>query len=122
MFVAKAVFSLASTSMRGQSVPRLYRWRSSPSRSFSTSSNSSNGDSENRLFPEHINILYDSKCSLCAHEMAFLAKQDKIGLLKFTDIEDPSYNERSAENGGIPYEVGMKVMHAVKYNGEIVKG
>ena len=54
--------------------------------------------------------------------MAFLAKQDTSGLLKFTDIEEEGYDESSAENGRVTYEKGMKIMHAVRYNGDIIEG
>ena len=77
---------------------------------------------QGRLFKEEINILYDSKCSLCAHEMAFLAKQDSAGRLKFTDIEEIDYDENSEVNGKVSYEKGMKIMHAVKANGEVIEG
>ena len=90
---------------------------------FCTSSSSSSLLTQQQsLFKEEINILYDSKCSLCAHEMAFLAKQDKHGRLKFTDIEEENYDENSDINGRVSYEKGMKVMHAVKQNGEIIEG
>lgn len=76
----------------------------------------------NRLFPEEINMIYDSKCNLCMYEVNFLAKKDKQGKIRFTDIEDENYNPKDPANGGIDYATGMKTMHAVKTNGEIVQG
>jgi hypothetical protein len=34
-----------------------------------------------RLFKEDLNMLYDSKCSLCMKEVAFLSKRDTAGKL-----------------------------------------
>ncbi|KAG5192631.1 hypothetical protein JKP88DRAFT_204080 [Tribonema minus] len=69
-----------------------------------------------------INLLYDSECPLCLHEIKFLEKRDINGNIKFTDLAAPDYNESSPENGKIDYEAGMKVIHAVMKDGEVVQG
>lgn len=87
---------------------------------------SSRGD-QNNLFSEEINIIYDSKCNVCKLEMDFLARRDeKINTngrkLKLTDIEAEDYDPNDPKNGGITYADGMKAIHAIKDNGEVVKG
>ena len=54
--------------------------------------------------------------------MSFLAKQDKHGRIRFTDIEDMNYDGTAAENGKIDYATGMRYMHAVKPDGQVIKG
>ena len=64
-------------------------------RSFSTKLGDVNiGENKaTRLFPEEVNIIYDSKCNICKLEIDFLAKRDaeKINVgapkLKMTDLE-----------------------------------
>ena len=67
-----------------------------------------------------VNMLYDSECPLCMHEIRFLEKRDKHGLVKFTDIADSGYDPD--ENGGVDYETGMKKIHAVLDTGEVISG
>ena len=67
-----------------------------------------------------VNMLYDSQCPLCMHEVRFLERRNTAGLVKFTDIASPDYSP--AENGGVDYERGMKVIHAVLDTGEVVEG
>merc|ERR1712226_1274413 len=67
-----------------------------------------------------INMLYDSECPLCMHEIKFLEKRDKAGLVKFTDIAKSDYDP--AENGGVDYETGMRKIHAVLETGQVVAG
>eukprot|EP00088_Acartia_fossae_P055814 TRINITY_DN6486_c0_g1_i5.p1 TRINITY_DN6486_c0_g1~~TRINITY_DN6486_c0_g1_i5.p1 ORF type:complete len:196 (+),score=12.01 TRINITY_DN6486_c0_g1_i5:35-589(+) len=67
-----------------------------------------------------INMLYDSECPLCMHEVNFLMKRDRKQLIKFTDIAQLDYKPEL--NGGISYEVGMKKIYAVKSDGEIISG
>eukprot|EP00522_Entomoneis_paludosa_P001145 CAMPEP_0172466216 /NCGR_PEP_ID=MMETSP1065-20121228/55529_1 /TAXON_ID=265537 /ORGANISM="Amphiprora paludosa, Strain CCMP125" /LENGTH=243 /DNA_ID=CAMNT_0013222957 /DNA_START=15 /DNA_END=746 /DNA_ORIENTATION=+ len=84
-----------------------------------------------RLFPEELNVLYDSKCNVCKLEIDFLRKRDlrlnggdgetPQPRLRFTDLES-DYNESDPRNGGITYAVGMKSMHAVTSSGEVMKG
>jgi len=65
-------------------------------------------------------MLYDSECPLCMHEIRFLEKRNSKGLVKFTDIADPTY--KPEENGGVDYEKGMKVIHAVMDDGSVIAG
>mmetsp|Transcript_17745 Transcript_17745/g.29760 ORF Transcript_17745/g.29760 Transcript_17745/m.29760 type:complete len:193 (-) Transcript_17745:334-912(-) len=75
-----------------------------------------------RLMQEELNVLYDSKCYLCMTEIAFLSRRNSEGKIKFTDIEDPNYDPNAPENGGVDYETGMRFMHGVRSNGEIITG
>jgi len=83
---------------------------------------------DNRLFPEEVNIIYDSKCNVCKLEIDFLARRDtkKINVgapkLKMTDLEAEDYDPSDPANGGISYETGMAAIHAVKADGTVVKG
>ena len=67
-----------------------------------------------------VNMLYDSECPLCMHEIRFLETRNKAGLVKFTDIAHPEY--RPEENGSVGYEEGMKRIHAVMDDGEVISG
>ena len=68
-------------------------------RSFSTKLRDVNiGENKaTRLFPEEVNIIYDSKCNICKLEIDFLAKRDaeKINVgapkLKMSDLESETY-------------------------------
>ena len=92
-----------------------------------------------RLFPEEINIIYDSKCNVCNLEIEFLRRRDlKLTekrhydianngqlpqpRLKFTDLESSDYNPQDPANGGVTYERGMKSMHAITADGKVVDG
>jgi predicted DCC family thiol-disulfide oxidoreductase YuxK len=82
---------------------------------------------EKRLFPEEINIIYDSKCNVCKLEIDWLASRDlkeNSGKpkLKMTDLESGSYNENDPANGGIDYETGMAAIHAITPDGKVLKG
>lgn len=82
------------------------------------------------LFDEKLNIIYDSKCSVCQFEVNYL--QDRMDkhfgnsnkpLIRFTDLEsEEGYDEGDPANGGVTYEMGMKSFHAVKSNGEVLHG
>ena len=90
-----------------------------------------------RLFPEDLNIIYDSKCNVCKLEIEFLRRRDArvngaARRLRFTDLEgdetttttttNTGYNETDPANGGISYATGMAAMHAVTANGKILTG
>jgi predicted DCC family thiol-disulfide oxidoreductase YuxK len=75
-----------------------------------------------RLFSENINVLYDSKCALCRIEVDYLRKKDTDGKIRFTDIEDPCYNESDPRNGGISYLDAMSKLRAVTYKGDTLTG
>ena len=102
----------------------------------------------NRLFPEELNIIYDSKCNVCKLEIDFLERRDaklaasataaagvsssssdtilngglKQRKLKMTDIESDNYNPQDPANGGVTYERGMKAIHAVTADGKVISG
>jgi len=93
---------------------------------FSTSSPSS---PQQQLFPEQLNIIYDSKCNICKLEMDFLSRRDeKLSSgsnnrkLRLTDIEDENYNPIDPSNGGVSYEKGMAAIHAVTSDGHVIEG
>jgi len=81
-----------------------------------------------RLFPEEVNIIYDSKCSVCKLEIDFLARRDseKINVgaprLKVTDLEGDDYDPTDPANGGVTYREGMAAIHGVTADGKVVKG
>lgn len=80
-----------------------------------------------RLFPEELNVLYDSKCNVCKLEMEWLASRDsRINTeqpkLKLTDLEDPKFDAGDPANGGINYETGMAAIYAVTADGKVLKG
>ena len=81
-----------------------------------------------RLFPEELNIIYDSKCNVCKLEIDFLRKRDaeKINIgkpkLKLTDLEDKNYDAKDPVNGGVTYEQGMAAIHAITRDGKVIKG
>ena len=82
------------------------------------------------LFPEQLNIIYDSKCSICKLEMDFLAHRDvklsgSLGpkKIRLTDIESDSYDANDPINGGVTYERGMAAIHAViTSDGRVIEG
>lgn len=82
------------------------------------------------LFPEELNIIYDSKCNVCKLEMDFLRNRDRRlaeknrrpPKLKLTNLEDTDYNPQDPANGGVTYEQGMASMHAVTKNGQVING
>jgi predicted DCC family thiol-disulfide oxidoreductase YuxK len=81
----------------------------------------------NRLFPEEINILYDSKCNVCRWEMEWLRRRDSeinpsATKIRLTDLEDPSFDPQDPVNGGINYERGMSSMTAVTADGKTIEG
>lgn len=79
-----------------------------------------------RLFNENLNVLYDSKCSLCNVEIKFLRERDgsvnSSPRLRFTDVEDLGYDENAKENGGVTYEEAMARISAISYTGEKLYG
>ncbi len=82
-----------------------------------------------RLFPEEINVLYDSKCNVCKLEMDWLVSRDiRINgpdnrKLKLTDLEDENgFDAPDPSNGGIDYDTGMAAIYAIKHDGTVYKG
>lgn len=70
--------------------------------------------------PWKVNMLYDSECPLCMHEVRFLQKRDGKKLIKFTDICALDYDPEF--NGNVSYEEGMKKIHAVLADGTVIRG
>lgn len=87
----------------------------------------------NALFPERLNIIYDSKCSVCRWEVDFLRsrmedlaeRRGTVGmdLFRFTDLESSDgYDEDDPRNGGVSYEDGMRMFMAVRPDGSKLHG
>jgi predicted DCC family thiol-disulfide oxidoreductase YuxK len=78
------------------------------------------------LFPEKINVLYDSRCNVCKLEIDWLAQRDaRLNTprrLKFTDIESKDFDETDPANGRVSYAQGMKAIHAVTPDGNVIQG
>jgi len=81
-----------------------------------------------RLFPEEVNIIYDSRCGVCKLEIDFLARRDaeKVNVgaprLRVTDLEGDGYDPTDPANGGVTYREGMAAIHGVTADGTVVKG
>jgi len=122
---------MASTSFmllsRGSNLSKV-RLPLNPLRSFSTTQGNVNIRDKTRLFPEEVNIIYDSKCNVCKLEIDFLAKRDaeKVNVgapkLKMTDLESETYDENDPANGGVSYRKGLAAIHAVTAEGKVVTG
>ncbi len=99
-----------------------------PFRAVSSSPNNIDFTGKSRLFPEELNIIYDSKCNVCKLEIDFLARRDaeKVNAgspkLKMTDLEGVNYDEEDPANGGVSYRKGMASIHAVTAHGKVVTG
>mmetsp|Transcript_15130 Transcript_15130/g.42663 ORF Transcript_15130/g.42663 Transcript_15130/m.42663 type:complete len:226 (-) Transcript_15130:87-764(-) len=95
-------------------------------RAFSTSQSSATTTTP--LFPEELNVIYDSKCNVCKLEIDFLARRDEKlhatnRKLKMTDIEDANYDPSSPVNGYVSYKDGMAAIHAIRSSdGKVLKG
>lgn len=94
-----------------------------------TSSSSHGNPDPPALFPEQLNIIYDSKCSICKLEMDFLVRRDvklsgSLGpkKIRLTDIESDGYDANDPINGGVTYERGMAAIHAVTSDGRVIEG
>ena len=84
------------------------------------------------LFPEQMNIIYDSKCGICKLEMDMLERRDirlngtatggRGRKLRLTDIENGNYDPTDPMNGGVTYAQGMAAIHAVLPNGTVIEG
>ena len=104
----------------------LHRQRNSLSRMlFSSKATDTNSD---RLFPEEINILYDSKCNVCRLEMEWLRRRDRevvnraVPKIRLTDLESPTFDSSDPANGGVDYVKGMKSMTAITADGKVIQG
>ena len=76
-----------------------------------------------RLFPEELNLIYDSRCGVCQWEVDFLSARDKRGALTYTDLEADDWEDGAARNGGLDYPTALASFHAVRGdNGELLSG
>ena len=97
-------------------------------RVFFSSEAASSSSAKPPLFPEVVNIIYDSKCNICKLEMDFLARRDaKLSgsgpkKIRLTDIESDTYNPNDPKNGGVTYEKGMAAIHAITSDGRVIEG
>ncbi|KAL7447018.1 hypothetical protein ACHAXM_011550 [Skeletonema potamos] len=135
------ILSPLSNALLSSSIPvarlvvRSRRTAVKPSRRHSSSNK--NANEQEPLFPEKLNIIYDSKCSVCQWEVDYLKQRmqelaeysnnnsscNSHSLIRFTDLEAPDgYNESDPANGGVTYTMGMTSFHAVKPDGEILHG
>ena len=66
-----------------------------------------------------LKLLYDSLCPLCSREVAMLRKRNARGLLAFEDIADPAFDPARY---GLTLQQVVGAMHAVRGNGEVIRG
>jgi len=72
-----------------------------------------------------INLLYDGDCHVCRMQVEFLTKRmdenpEYAGLIRLTNLADPDYDPEAC--GGVAFEDGMRHIHAVTRDGEVVTG
>jgi len=72
-----------------------------------------------------INLLYDGDCPSCMKQVEFLQKRmdenpQYQGLVAFTNLHDPDYDPDLC--GGVVFEDGMRHIHAVTRDGEVIAG
>jgi len=75
-----------------------------------------------RIFPQDLNLIYDSKCGVCQWEVDFLRSRDSEGRLTYTDLESEDFEEGVPRNGYLTYETALASFHAVKADGTLLKG
>jgi len=75
-----------------------------------------------RLFPQELNLIYDSKCGVCQWEVDFLRSRDSEGRLTYTDLESEDFEEGVPRNGYLTYETALASFHAVRADGTLLKG
>lgn len=132
--MSRALVPRVLQSSKALTLPRRAAFYSSTSVKQHSETGGSGG--EGRLFPEELNIIYDSKCNVCNLEIEFLRRRDvrlaqkrrqndngqTTTRLKFTDLESGNYDPNDPANGGVTYATGMASMHAVTANGKVVSG
>lgn len=72
--------------------------------------------------PPRLNLIYDSKCGVCQWEIDFLRNRDTGGRLMYTDLEAIDFEEGVARNGYLDYETALSSFHAVRPDGELLRG
>lgn len=70
--------------------------------------------------PDHdFEVFYDGDCPLCRREIAFLARLDRRGRARFTDIAAPAFDARAL---GVPLPTLMRRIHGRTPSGDLVTG
>jgi predicted DCC family thiol-disulfide oxidoreductase YuxK len=91
-------------------------------------STSSTTPTRDRLFPEEVNVIYDSKCGVCKLEIDWLSRRDhrinsaSTPKLKMTDLESDDYDPSDPANGNVSYAEALAAIHAVTSDGKVLKG
>ena len=67
-----------------------------------------------------LTFLYDGGCPLCKRETDFLKGRDKLGNIKFVDINSENYDPRNYQN--ISFEKAMSNLHGILHNGNLIQG
>jgi len=72
-----------------------------------------------------INLLYDGECPSCMKQVEFLVKRmdenpEYQGLVRLTDLHSEDYDPEAC--GGVVFEDGMRHIHAVTRDGEVIVG
>ena len=67
-----------------------------------------------------LTFLYDGGCPLCKRETDFLKGRDKLGNIKFVDINSDNYDPTNYQN--ISYKKAMSNLHGILHNGNIIQG
>mmetsp|Transcript_10605 Transcript_10605/g.27479 ORF Transcript_10605/g.27479 Transcript_10605/m.27479 type:complete len:477 (-) Transcript_10605:126-1556(-) len=75
--------------------------------------------------PWLITLMYDSECPLCMKQVELLEKRvdenpEYAGLIRLTDLHAPGYDPKTC--GGVVFEDGMRHLHAVTRDGDVVTG
>ena len=67
-----------------------------------------------------LTFLYDGGCPLCKRETDFLKGRDKLGNIKFVDINSDDYDPTNYQN--ISYKKAMSNLHGILHNGNLIQG
>ena len=67
-----------------------------------------------------LTFLYDGGCPLCKRETDFLKRRDKLGNIKFVDINSDNYDPTNYQN--ISYKKAMSNLHGILHNGNLIQG
>ena len=67
-----------------------------------------------------LTFLYDGGCPLCRRETNFLKRRDKLGNIKFVDINSENYDPTNYQN--ISFEKAMANLHGILHNGNLIQG
>ena len=67
-----------------------------------------------------LTFLYDGGCPLCKRETNFLKGRDKLGNIKFVDINSDDYDPTNYQN--ISFEKAMSNLHGILHNGNLIQG